>query len=103
LIYYTQQGHTAPLQNIEPYHINDINKDSVAVTCNGIGYLPWHAPDGTTLLVKCYHSSSAIDTIFSPLDVVLNHLSDYSAWTQHSDLVTGKGYINFVKPAGDRV
>lgn len=89
-------------RNIKPYTMSGVNKDEAAIICTGIGYLPWRAPDGATLLVKCYYSSNAADTIISPSDIVLNHISNFSAWTQHSNLVTGTGYIDLLQHDGHR-
>jgi hypothetical protein len=90
-------------RNIKPYTISGVNKDDITVVCTGIGYLPWRAPDGTMLLVKCYYSDHAANTIISPSDIVLNHLSEYSSWTQHSNLSTGTGYIDFITHQNQRV
>ncbi len=84
-------------RNIKPYTISGVNAEDSGVSCTGLGYLPWKTPDGDVLLVKCYYSASASDTIISPSDVVLNHISDFEAWTHHANLVTGKGYIDFIK------
>ena len=65
------------------------------IKCTGIGYLPWRSSDGTTLLVKCFYSKQATVTIISPSDIVLNHLTQYHAWTQNADLTKGTGYIKF--------
>jgi len=81
-------------RDIKPFHICGVSANDPAVTCTGFGYLPWHAPDGTTLLVRCYYSSAAADSIISPSDIVLNHISSFKAWNQFSDLQTGTGYIN---------
>lgn len=84
-------------RDIKPIHICGVNADDPAVTCNGFGYLPWRAPDGYTLLVRCYYSSAAADTIISPSDVVLNHLALFKAWHQYSDMHLGTGYIDFIR------
>jgi hypothetical protein len=90
-------------RNIKPYKISGINKDEIALLCKGVGYLPWQAPDGTTLLVKCYYSPTAVDTIISPSDVVLNHIMTFTSWMQHSDLTTCTGYIDFITHDNTRV
>ncbi len=83
-------------RNIKPIHIKGVNAEDPAVTCTGYGYLPWCAPDGTVLLVRCYYSPQAADTIISLTDIVLNHLASFSAWQQYSNLQTGMGHIEFV-------
>ena len=83
-------------RDIKPFHIRGVNADDPALTCTGFGYLPWRAPNGTTLLVRCYYSSVAADTIISPSDIVLNHMSSFKAWSQYSDLTSGTGYIDFI-------
>ena len=66
-----------------------------ALVCTGMGYLPWQADDTSVVLVKCYYSSDAAETIVSPTDIVVNNFSDFKAWSQHSDLETKRGYIEF--------
>ena len=82
-------------RNIKPFHIQGVNADDLALVCQGFGYLPWRAPNGTSILVRCYYSQAAADTIVSPTDIVLNHLARFKAWTQHSDLSSGTGHIEF--------
>ncbi len=89
--------------SIKPYTISGVNKDDVAVVRTVIGYLPLWVPDGTMLLVKCYYRNSATDTIISPFDIVMNHLSEYSSWTQHSNLAIGTGCIDFISHQNERV
>jgi hypothetical protein len=50
-------------KNIKPYSINGVTKDEIALTCTGIVYLPWWAPQSTTLLVRCYYSHMAAKMI----------------------------------------
>jgi hypothetical protein len=80
---------------IKKYAMNGINSDSPALYCTGVGLLPWKAPNGDILFVKCYYSADAADTILSPTDIVITDLTDFNAWTQHSNVDTGKGYIRF--------
>jgi len=60
-----------------------------------IGYLPWWAPNGEIILIKCYHSPQAVDTIISPSDIVSNHITKHKSWTHHADFKTNDGYIAF--------
>jgi hypothetical protein len=48
--------------------------------------------------VKCFYSQQATDTIISPSDSVLNHLSKYNSWMQHADIGTSNGHITFSGP-----
>jgi hypothetical protein len=64
--------------------------------CTGIGYLPWKAPTGDTILIKCFYSPMAVDTIISPTDIVLNHITEYHSWTHHADMSTGQGHVAFI-------
>jgi len=75
--------------------MNGINSDLPALYCTGQGLLPKKAPQGETLMVKCYYSADAVDTIVSPTDVVITAITDYNAWTHHSNIDTGKGYVKF--------
>ncbi len=82
-------------KNIKKHAIAGVAQDGPALYATGVGYLPWRAEDGTTLLVKCYFSNNAAETIISPTDVVVNKFQDYNAWSQYSNLDTGQGYITF--------
>jgi hypothetical protein len=80
--------------------MNGVSSDMPALYCTGISLLPWKAPTGETLLLKCYYSVQAAEMIISPTDVVNTAYTDFSAWTQHSDIDSGKGYIQFHRRTG---
>ena len=82
-------------RHIKRHAIAGVADGGPALYATGIGYLPWRSSEGTTLLVKCYYSLKAAETVISPNDIVLNHISDYSGWTQHSNMDEGSGYIAF--------
>ena len=82
-------------KNIKKYPMSGVAAGEPALVCTGMGYLPWQADDTSVVLVKCYYSSDAAETIVSPTDIVINNFSDFKAWSQHSDLETKKGYIEF--------
>ncbi len=82
-------------RNIKRYAINGVADQGPAVICTGMGYLPWRATSGETLYIKCYYSNNAADTIVSPTDAVIHHMSAFHAWGQYCDLDTGRGYIQF--------
>ena len=82
-------------RSIKRHAIAGIAEEGPVLYATGIGYLPWRAADGTMLLVKCIHSPQAAETIISPQDIVANHISDYTGWTQHSDVDSGKGSLEF--------
>ena len=82
-------------RNIKRHAIAGVADGGPALYATGIGYLPWRSSEGHTLLVKCYYSLNAAETVISPNDIVLNHISDYSGWTQHSDMDEGSGYVAF--------
>jgi len=95
--------HLLNFPNMKSYPIHGVNRDDPALTVSGLGFLPWCAPDGTVLLIRCLYSPQAADTIVSPTDVVINHQSKYTAWAQHSNLSTKTGYIDFIGPTNERV
>ncbi len=66
------------------------------IICTGIGYIPWRSQNGQTVLIKCYYSPNAPETIVSPSDIVLSHFNMYHSWTQHADMSSNKGYIKFI-------
>lgn len=80
-------------KNIKKYPMPGVTSDGPALVCTGVGYLPWQADTGQFVLVKCYYSSDAADTIVSPTDIVMNNISNYKGWGQYSDLYTSTGYI----------
>ncbi len=65
------------------------------IHCTGKGLLPWHAPNGDTILITCYYSPQALETIVSPSDIVSSYYTQDHKWTQHADFSTNKGYIEF--------
>jgi hypothetical protein len=75
--------------------MDGIAADGPAIHCTGMGLLPWCTETGETIYVKCYYSAQAADTIISPTDVVINHITDFSAWSQYSNIDNGIGYIEF--------
>jgi transposase InsO family protein len=52
------------------------------------------------VLVKCYYSEDAADTIISPTDIVINNISNFEGWGQHSNVDTGTGYVEFYRQGG---
>jgi len=91
--------HLLSYRNIKKYPMSGVAAGDAALVCTGIGYLPWQANTGEVILVKCYYSSDAADTIISPTDIVVN-CHDYDAWEQYSHIATGKGYIKFHRRDG---
>mmetsp|Transcript_14552 Transcript_14552/g.20797 ORF Transcript_14552/g.20797 Transcript_14552/m.20797 type:complete len:1557 (+) Transcript_14552:1335-6005(+) len=87
-------------KNIKRYAMSGIGNTDPALYCTGKGLLPWQAETGETLLVSCYYSHQASETLISPTDVVLNHIGTYKAWGQHADLDTGTGAITFYNRNG---
>jgi len=69
-------------RNIKPYYMSSGSTHN-DIKCTGLGYFLWTSPSGKCILVKCFYSQQAADTIISPSDIVLNHLSKYNSWTQH--------------------
>jgi hypothetical protein len=73
-------------KNIKTYRMSSAGGEN-DIACTGVGYLPWRSDTGETILIKCYFSQNAPETIISPSDIVMNHMSTYHAWTQHADLI----------------
>ena len=84
-------------KNIKKYPMSGVAAGEAALVCTGLGYFPWQADNGEIVLVKCYFSNQAADTIISPTDIVINNLSDFMAWSQYSNIETGKGYLQFYR------
>jgi hypothetical protein len=89
-------------KNIKPYYMSTAGGDS-DLMCTGIGYLPWLSTNGCTILIRCYYSAQAVDTIVSPSDIALNHLTPFHTWTQHANLEINEGHIIFAnKHTGEK-
>mmetsp|Transcript_10383 Transcript_10383/g.14952 ORF Transcript_10383/g.14952 Transcript_10383/m.14952 type:complete len:1434 (-) Transcript_10383:2326-6627(-) len=84
-------------KNIKKYPMAGVSSDGPALICTGVGYLPWQADNGELVLVKCYYSDSAADTIISPTDIVVNNISNFEGWGQYSNIDLGKGYVEFYR------
>ncbi len=80
---------------IKKHAIAGVADGAPALHAIGIGYLPWKSDQGDTILIKCYYSPQAAETVISPNDVVINHITDYSGWTQYSNVDEGTGHIAF--------
>jgi hypothetical protein len=65
------------------YALNRVASDRPALHCTCQGYIPCKSPTGEILS----------DTFISPTDVVNNHLTNFHAWDQCSNIDTGTGYI----------
>jgi hypothetical protein len=90
-------------KNIKKLAMNGIAENTPAIYCTGIGYLPWVSNEGYTLLVRCYYSAQAAETIISPNDIVITNCTDYYAWCQHSNLDNSTGYIEFQSCQGPSI
>ena len=60
-------------KEIDPYPIQGVEENTVAIHCTGIGYLPWHSDNGETILIPCYYSPDVSGTIISPTDIILKY------------------------------
>lgn len=78
---------------IKKYPLNGISGDGPAVYCTGMGYLPWKSDTNETVFIKCYYCAEVAETIISPTDVVVNHITDINAWGQYCNVDTGQGWI----------
>jgi hypothetical protein len=85
---------------VSKYPIFGVNKEDVALTCIGRGYLPWIAANGETLYVPTLFSPDAADTIISPTDVVMSYAHLYNAWAQFSHCSSVNGTITFYQVEG---
>lgn len=82
-------------RNIKKYPMSGVAANEPALVCTGLGYLPWQADNGEVVLVKCYYSERAAETIVSPNDIVTNHIQDFFSWGQYSNIDTGTGRLEF--------
>jgi hypothetical protein len=90
-------------RNIKKFPIAGVSGETPALYATGMGYLPWRSQDDQTLLVKCYYSSQAAETIISPTDIAINKYTDYCAWSQYSNIDEGCGYIAFHCRNSDKI
>ena len=78
-------------KEIDPYPIQGVEENTVAIHCTGICYLPWHCGNGETILIPCYYSPDVSGTIISPTDIVLKHKKRYCGWNMTTNIDTGVG------------
>ncbi len=83
-------------KNIRSIPMDGVSADGPAITCTGMGFLPWGSDNKQLILVKCYYSSSVAETSISPTDIVVTKYTEFNAWCQYSNLDTGQGYIDFI-------
>jgi hypothetical protein len=83
-------------KNVRSIPMDGVAANGPAITCTGMGFLPWRSDDKTLILVKCYYSALVAETIISPTDIVITKYTEFNAWRQYSNLDTGKGYIDFI-------
>jgi dUTP pyrophosphatase len=84
----------------KPIPINGIEKDNVALTATGMGYLPLVFDDGEVLYVTCLYSEHAEGTILSPTAVAKQYHRFYHAWTIYADVGNNTGYLQFLHHDG---
>ena len=89
------RSHLIRYRNIKKYPMSGVAADEPALVCTGMGYLPWQADNGEVVLVRCYYSERAAETIVSPNDIVTNHIQDFVSWGQYSNMDTGTGRLEF--------
>mmetsp|Transcript_29198 Transcript_29198/g.41777 ORF Transcript_29198/g.41777 Transcript_29198/m.41777 type:complete len:656 (+) Transcript_29198:922-2889(+) len=87
-------------KNIKKYPMSGVSSEGPALVCTGVGYFPWRADNGEIVLVKCFYSEQAADTIISPTDIVVNNITNFDGWGQHSNLDDGTGYVEFYRRNG---
>ena len=95
------KNHLIRYKNIKKYPMSGVSSEGPALICTGVGFFPWHADDGNIVLVKCYYSEQAKDTIISPTDIVVNNITNFDGWGQHSNLDDGTGYVEFYRRNGE--
>ena len=80
-------------KNIHKFPLGGIQDGQPAIYCTGKGYIPWVSEEQHILLIPCYYSSQAAETIISPTDIVQQNIKDYHGWGQQVNVDTGKGKI----------
>ena len=66
--------------NIKKFPISGVSDNGPALYATGLGYLPWKSTShNETILVRCFYSPDAAETIISPTDIVINRYTDYCA------------------------
>jgi hypothetical protein len=91
------KDHLINYKNIKKYPMSGVSSDGPALVCTGVGFFPWRADNGEIVLVKCFYSEQAADTILSPTDIVVNNIANFDGWGQHSNLDDGAGYVEFYR------
>ena len=88
------------IKTIKPYPMGGIAKDDNTIACTGKGFFPWTSDLSKILMVPCYFSSDACETIISLTNVIVSHPDLYSTWCQYAHADTRKGSIQFIQGQG---
>ena len=85
---------------IEPYQIGGVEKDEVAITCTGKGYIPWYSTEGHEIMVKCYYSAECDGIIFSPTAIVKQYNTTYQGHVFETNCDANTGYLKILHHDG---
>ena len=80
--------------NIEAIPVFGVEKDEVACTLIGKGFLDLQTSDNSTITICVYYSPECSGTIISP-NAVVRDTPSYTSWTQTSHLDTGVAEVSF--------
>jgi hypothetical protein len=83
-----------------PLPVNGIEKDNIAVTATGIGFLPVIFDDGEVICAKCLFSEEANTTLISPTLIAKQYESTYHGWAMYADLTNNTGYMQLLHKDG---
>ena len=84
--------------SIEPINVTGVS-DKMVVQCTHRGVYHLVTNNGSFIPVLMHYSPQASHTIISPNDIVSSN-NNYSLWMQHSDMLSGTGYVRFSNPSG---
>ena len=87
-------------QDIDPYHVNGVQKETSAITCSGKGYIVWQSDDGDSLLVPIYYSKEADGTIISPNSIQQFYKNVYCGFHLFCDCDNKTGHLKFYNRDG---
>jgi hypothetical protein len=65
-------------RNIKRYPMNGVSDNGPIIYCTSKGLFPWKTDTGEVILVNCIYRSATAETVISPTDIVVNHISNFT-------------------------
>ena len=70
------------------------------ITAKEVGYLKLECDDNTFIWARTLYCPASPETIVSPTDIAMSQQNNFKAWSQYSDVTTGRGKLTFYTRSG---